>query len=258
MPMSLLLAVANLRARVQSYVLPFLSLPVETSRETALEVFINMNTSASPLKDFDIVVAQVEEATGESLHQKITDLLTTIPSAKDYGSIESLLLSVAALLLEKPPLKKTYLEEDFGTGLVKVWPQMSVGLKRGMQFLSEEAIFDEKSLPTEIALYLTCALWAVAADLKLDQEGNARSLIRKVLWRACYTNRYGKTSATRAYADFRSLASSSTRTSTDCRTSQRSRLQDGLAVRIGCHAQFWQRRCVEKPMTLRMGRRSTT
>ena len=206
MPMSLLLAVANLRARVQSYVLPFLSLPVETSRETALEVFINMNTSASPLKDFDIVVAQVEEATGESLHQKITDLLTTIPSAKDYGSIESLLLSVAALLLEKPPLKKTYLEEDFGTGLVKVWPQMSVGLKRGMQFLSEEAIFDEKSLPTEIALYLTCALWAVAADLKLDQEGNARSLIRTVLWRACYTNRYGKTSATRAYADFRSLA----------------------------------------------------
>lgn len=197
---------SDLRKRVQGYVLPFLSLPVETSRETALEVFINMNTSASPLKDFDIVVAQVEEATGESLHDKIKDLLNATPAAKDYGRIESLLLSVAALLLDKPPLKKTYLEDDFGTGLMKVWPLMSVGLERGMQFLSDEAIFEEKSLPSEVALYLTCALWAAAANLKLDQEGNARSLIRKVLWRACYTNRYGKTSATRAFADFRALA----------------------------------------------------
>lgn len=198
--------VGELRSRIQGYILPFLSLPVQTSRETALEVFINMNTSASPLKDFDIVVAQVEEATGESLHDKIKDLMTAIPAASDYGRVESLLLSVAALLLDKPPLKKTYLEEDFASGLMEVWPRMAVGLERSMQFLAEEAIFDEKCLPSEVAVYLTCALWAAAADLKLDQEGNARSLIRKVLWRACYTNRYGKTSATRAYADFRVLS----------------------------------------------------
>lgn len=205
MPKKLVIEVANMRGRMLNYVLPFLSLPVATSRETALEVFINMNTSASPLKDFDIVVAQVEEAAGASLHDKITDLVQSIPAAKDFGSIESLLLSVAALLLDKAPLKKTYLEQDFGGGLMSVWPQMSVGLERGLQFLADEAIFDEKSLPSEVALYLTCALWAVAANLKLDQEGNARSLIRKALWRACYTNRYGKTSATRAFADFKVL-----------------------------------------------------
>lgn len=196
---------SELRKRMQSYVLPFLSLPVETARETALEVFINMNTSASPLKDFDIVVAQVEEATGESLHENISDLLHSIPAAKNYGRIEGVLLSVAALLLDKPPLKKTYLEEEFGAGLMTVWPQVVAGLERGVQFLSDEALFDEKSLPSEVAVYLACALWAIAADLRLDQEGNARSLIRKVLWRACFTNRYGKTSATRAYSDFRVL-----------------------------------------------------
>lgn len=198
---------AELRKRMLSYVLPFLSLPVETSRETALEVFINMNTSASPLKDFDIVVAQVEEGAGVSLHDMIKDLLNAIPSANDYGSIESLILSVAALLMDKPPLKKTYLEAGFGTGLMEVWPRMSKGLARGIQFLGEEAVFNEKSLPSEVAVYLTCALWAVADHLQLDQEGNARSLIRKALWRACYTNRYGKTSSTRAFADFRVLAS---------------------------------------------------
>lgn len=198
---------SKLRTRLLGYVLPFLSLPVETSRETALEVFINMNTSASPLKDFDIVVAQVEEASGESLHQKIKDLLLATPAAGDYGRVENWLLSVGALLLDKPPLKKTYLEDDFGRGLMAIWPQISTGLQRGIQFLNEEAIFDEKSLPSEVALYLVCALWAKASHLRLDQEGNARSLIRKVLWRACYTNRYGKTSATRAYADFRVLSS---------------------------------------------------
>jgi hypothetical protein len=196
---------SELRKRVLSYTLPFLSLPIGTSRETALEVFINMNTSASPLKDYDIVVAQVEESIGESLHDKVENLLGSAPAAKDYGRIEDILLSVAALLLEKPPLKKTYLEHDFGAGLAKVWPSVVAGMERGLQFLSDEALFNEKTLPSDVAVYLTCALWGVAANLKLDQEGNARSLIRKVLWRACYTDRYGKTSATRAYADFRVL-----------------------------------------------------
>lgn len=196
---------SELRKRVISYTLPFLSLPIGTARETALEVFINMNTSASPLKDYDIVVAQVEEGNGKSLHDMVEDLLGSAPAAKDYGRIEDILLSVAALLLEKPPLKKTYLEHDFGKGLAKVWPSVVAGMERGLQFLSDEALFNEKTLPSDVAVYLTCALWGVAAHLKLDQEGNARSLICKVLWRACYTDRYGKTSATRAYADFRVL-----------------------------------------------------
>lgn len=196
---------AELRKRMLGYALPFLSLPVGTSRETALEVFINMNTSASPLKDYDIVVAQVEEGVGESLHEKVEALLQSVPAAKDYGRIEDNLLAITALLLDKPPIKKTYLAEDFGKGLASVWPKVIAGLDRGLQFLSEEALFNEKTLPSDVAVYLTCALWAVASNLKLDHEGNARQVIRKILWRACFTHRYGKTSATRAYADFKVL-----------------------------------------------------
>lgn len=196
---------SELRKRVLGYTLPFLSLPVGTSRETALEVFINMNTSASPLKDYDIVVAQVEEGVGESLHDKVEALLQWAPAAKDYGRIEDILLAMTALLLDKPPIKKTYLEEDFGKGLSSVWPKVVAGLERGLQFLSDEALFNEKTLPSDVAVYLTCALWAAASNLKLDQEGNARQVIRKVLWRACFTHRYGKTSATRAFADYKAL-----------------------------------------------------
>jgi hypothetical protein len=196
---------SKLRQRLQSYVLPFLALPVGTSRETALEVFKKMNTSASPLKDFDIVVAQVEEAVGESLHDKLADLLDAVPAAREYGRIEDLMLAVGALLQDKPPLKRTYLDDGFGKGLIGSWELLARGFARGTAFLEHEGLLNENALPSDVSVYLTCALWAVADGLKMDQAGNARQIIRKALWRACFTHRYGKTSATRAYADFRAL-----------------------------------------------------
>ena len=195
----------ELRQRVSGYVVPFLSLGVETNRETALDVFIKMNTSASPLKDFDIVVAQLEEASGQSLHDFVDELLEEQPAAKDFGKIEDIILSVGALVSGKPPLKKTYLEKDFGGELGENWPRIVNGFKKGLEFLRSEAIFNEKCLPTDVAVYLVCSLWADVPEHGLDFEGNARTLIRKALWRACYTDRFGKTSATRSYADHRTL-----------------------------------------------------
>ncbi|WP_203072221.1 DUF262 domain-containing protein [Falsiroseomonas ponticola] len=196
---------SDLRQRLGGYVLPFLELPASTARETALEVFKKMNTSASPLKDFDIVVAQVEEAVGESLHDKMADLLAAVPAAKAYGRIEDLILAVGALLQDKPPLKKTYLDDSYGKGLVGAWPQLEQGVRLGTEFLAQEGLLNADTLPSDVAVYLTCAMWSVAGGLKMDQAGNARQIIRKALWRACCTHRYGKTSATRAYADFRAL-----------------------------------------------------
>ena len=193
----------EIRQRVGSYMVPFLSLNVGTSRETALDVFIKMNTSASPLKDFDIVVAQIEEASGESLHNMVQELLEEVPAAREYGKIEDIILSVAALLAGKAPLKKTYLEKDFGAEVSRVWPKVIHGFKRGIPFLRAEAMYNEKSLPSDVVVYLICALWANIPEQGFDAEGNARTLMRKVLWRACFTERYGKTSATRAYMDYR-------------------------------------------------------
>lgn len=195
----------DLRQRIAGYVVPFLSLGVETSRETALDVFIKMNTSASPLKDFDIVTAQLEESSGQSLHGFVNELLEEQPAARDFGKIEDIILSVAALVAGKPPLKKTYLEKDFGGELGENWPRIVNGFSRGLEFLQGEAIFNEKCLPTDVAVYLVCALWSDIPEHGFDAEGNARTLLRKTLWRACYTDRYGKTSATRSYADYRTM-----------------------------------------------------
>lgn len=197
---------SKMRNRVASYPIPFLSLPVTTDKEVALNVFIKMNTSASPLKDFDIVVAQIEESMGQSLHDMIEELCLAVPQARDYGAIEDVILAVGALLLDQPPLKKTYLERAFGTGLSSVWDSLRVGLERGLSFLRDEGIFDEKRLPTDVAVVLTCALWARVPIDKPDAEGRSRTLIRKALWRTCLTDRYLKTSSTRTFADFKALS----------------------------------------------------
>lgn len=195
----------SLRSRTAKFRIPFLSLPSPTEKETALEVFINMNTSASPLKDFDIVVAQLEESTSRSLHEMIEELKDTVPQLREFGKVEDMALSVGALLNNKPPLKKTYLEKTFGKELETVWDDVVTGISRGIAFLQSEMIFNEKLVPTEVITYLTSALWAVPPEFGTDQEAQARKLIRKAVWRASYTDRYLKTATTRAFADFKSL-----------------------------------------------------
>lgn len=197
--------IMRLRQRLGSYAIPFLSLPVMTEQETALDVFIKMNTSASPLKDFDIVVAQLEGAVGDSLHDMIAELRGTVPDAADYGRLEDTALAIGALLNGKPPLKRTYLDPAFGQELAAVWNDVARGLKRGVGFLKDEAIFNERLLPTEVILYLTAALWANVPTDGVDQEGRARTLIRKALWRASFTDRYLKTATTRAFSDYKSI-----------------------------------------------------
>ncbi len=198
--------IAKLRSRVAAYKVPFLELPVGTSQETALNVFINMNTSASPLKDFDIVVAQLEGAVGNSLHEMVEDLKQRVPATAHFSKIEDLTLSVGALLLGKPPLKATYLDLEFGKAFAEIWTDVLTGIERGLNFLQDEGIYSDKLLPTEVAVYLVSALWARAPKTGGDEEGRARTLIRKALWRASFTDRYLKTAATRGYADFVRLA----------------------------------------------------
>lgn len=198
--------IMKLRQRVANYKIPFLSLPVGTEKETALEVFINMNTSAAPLKDFDIVVAQLEGAVGESLHDMMAELHQEVPQLKEYRNNEDIALSVGALLNGKAPIKKNYLEMDFGSEFAAVWPQIVSGVRRGVAFLQQEAMFSDKYVPTDVAVYLTSALWAPVPEHGGDDEGRARTLIRKALWRASFTDRYLKTAATRAFIDHREIA----------------------------------------------------
>jgi hypothetical protein len=195
---------ATLRQKFANFNLPFLSLPRTTAPDIALNVFIHMNTSATPLSAYDIVVAQVEAGTGRSLHDMVDELHAEVPHLEHYASAADLLLAVSALLQDRVPTRGTYLAKGFSGGVLDHWEISKRGIKRAVDTLEAERIYDGKRLPTDVVLYPLAALWAVAPE-GLDAEGEARNIILRYLWRAFFTDRYERTSATRSLVDFRQI-----------------------------------------------------
>lgn len=196
--------IAEIRSSVReifaTFNLPYLSLPVNTSKDTALDVFIKMNTSAAPLSTYDIVVAQVEAAMGQSLHELVGACRKACPGLVAYYEPEELVLYASALLQDKSPTNATYLAKGFGETLLAHWDELLRGVQRTVTFLEEERVLDAKRLPTDVVVPVLTALWARAPQ-GLDAEGRARTILRKYLWRAFFSNRYEKSTNSRALAD---------------------------------------------------------
>lgn len=195
---------ATIRQKFISFNLPFLSLPVTTQKGTALDVFIKMNTSAAPLTIYDVVVAQVEASLGKSLHDLVADTRIACPSVVSYYAPEELVLYASALLQGRAPTNASYMTKDFGAQLIANWDRLLTGVKRATDFLEEERIFDAARLPSDVVVPVLVALWADAPK-GLDAEGRARSLLRKYLWRAFFSNRYEKSTNSRALTDYNEL-----------------------------------------------------
>lgn len=201
-------AVTEIRTEIaqkfSSFNLPYLSLPVTTNKDTALDVFLKMNTSAAPLSRYDIVVAQIEADMGESLHDLVGKVREECPSIDFYYPVEELVLYASALLQARAPTSATYLAKDFGKQLLNNWEQLVSGVKRAAAFLEEEKLFDAARLPTDVVVPVVTALWAVA-PAALDGAGQARTVLRKYLWRAAFTNRYENSTTSRSLVDFNEL-----------------------------------------------------
>lgn len=198
--------IADVRQQLANFNIPFLSLPVATGKEIALDVFINMNTSATPLSAYDIVVAQVEAGMGESLHDLVANTKKSCPDIERYYEPEELVLAAGALLQGRVPSRINYLSDDFGKQLIENWDKYLKGIERTANFLQEERIFDAARLPTDVVVPVLVALWS-EVPIGLDAEGNARSIIRKYIWRAFFTSRYERSTATRSYADYDEIKS---------------------------------------------------
>ena len=117
--------VSLLRQKFASFNLPFMSLPVTTNKQTALEVFITMNTSAAPLSIYDIVVAQVEAGMGKSLHDLVADTRKVCPAISSYYAPEDLALYGSALIQGRAPTNATYMTKDFGEKLLGGCPRIA-------------------------------------------------------------------------------------------------------------------------------------
>lgn len=199
----LLKLIIDLREKISNFNIPYLNLPAETLPEVAIDVFIKLNTSYVRLTAFDIIVAQVEEATGQSLHQKLTELRLGVPEIEDYIDIESYILSVAALLQDKLPNQRGFFSLDLNT-MISEYYKIINGTKELVALLEEEKIYDNERLPTETILAPIAALFAEMPQ-NPDMAGNLRILIKKYLWRAFFSERYDRSIPTRILQDFREI-----------------------------------------------------
>ena len=196
--------VSTITREFATFNLPFLSLPATTTPQTALDVFIRMNTSAAALSVYDIVVAQLEAGLGRSLHDLVAETRQKHPSMDEYYGVEGLVLYANALLQDKQPVNATYMGKEFGQQLMADWDRFLVGVGKTVEFLEQERVFDERRLPTDVVIPALVALWALAPN-GLDAEGQARNTLRKYLWLSFFTNRYEKSTNSRVLEDFREL-----------------------------------------------------
>ncbi|MCP1169016.1 DUF262 domain-containing protein [Limimaricola litoreus] len=192
------------RNRVAKFSIPFLSLPLGTDRDAALDVFIKMNTQNTALSAFDIVVAQVEADMDASLHEKVEGLRAAIPEIAGFGDPGEIAMQVGAVIMGQPPNRATYLGKDFGANLASNWESIETGISRAVRFLAEEKVYDARTLPADPLLTLLAGYWASAPNGG-DAEGAARRLARRAFWTGAFSERYQKTSATRSALDCRQL-----------------------------------------------------
>ena len=195
--------ITTMRERVTHFNLPYLSLPAGTSKDVALQVFINMNTNSKPLSLYDIIVAEVESVADTSLHALEASLADKCPTAGRFGNVADLMLSTSALLQEKLPNRRGMIEMD-KKQLLQNWPKLERGLERMAAFLEGQGVVDAARLPTSAVLAVIAAAYELVPD-DGDFLAKAEKLLRRYLWSAFFTDRYENTAASRAFADFRGI-----------------------------------------------------
>lgn len=195
--------ISEKRETVRHFNLPYLRLPASTSKDIALSVFVNMNTNARPLTAYDIVVAELEGATGHRLKEMEAALEVELPRLSGYLSLDSAVLQTSALLQGKLPNQRGFYDMDYAV-FVQNWDRMKRGLRRAVQSVESMQIFDGERLPSAIPIPVIAALLADEAE-DGDRRAAVDKIVRRYAWRSYFTNRYGSTAATRAYADFRGL-----------------------------------------------------
>lgn len=195
--------IVDLQKQAIAYNLPFLRLDSNKPADVALDVFIKMNTSTVSLSDFDVIVAQFEAQTGESLHQLVENLRGSVPELVEYDSPQDVVLNVAALRSDRAPTRANYFKIDLDW-MADEWERLVAGVRWAVRCLQDENVWDSQRLPTVAVLPVLAALHDVVPE-KLDSAGNARIVARKYMWRAFLTRRYENTAATRSLQDLRGL-----------------------------------------------------
>jgi hypothetical protein len=195
--------IRDFRETIAHFNLPYLALPAQTSKATALKVFINMNTNSKPLSQYDIIRAEIEGVKGVSLDDYQNSLNEKYPNVRHYFELPFLILATSALMQDKLPNQRGMwdMRKD---KMVDNWEEMANGLSKMAAFMESQGIYDQNRLPTNAVLSVIAALYTHIPE-NLDARGNFEILLKKYLWSSFFTDRYENSAASHAFSDFVAL-----------------------------------------------------
>lgn len=192
--------IRDVRETITHFNLPYLALPSQTTKETALQVFINMNTNSKPLSQYDIIRAEIEGVKDVSLDDYQDALDQRYPAIQHYFELPFLILATSALMQGKLPNQRGMWDMS-KEGMVDNWDRMSLGLSKMATFMESQSIYDRSRLPTNAVLAVIAALYVDIPE-SLDSRGNFEILLKKYLWSSFFTDRYENSAASHAFNDF--------------------------------------------------------
>ena len=199
----LLNEIRDIRETITHFNLPYLALPSATSKETALQVFINMNTNSKPLSQYDIIRAEIEGVAGKSLDDLENHLRTQYPNVQYYERMSYMILATSALMQDKLPNQRGMWDMDKEI-MVQDWSKMEEGLSKMAEFLENEGIYDRQRLPTNAVLAVIAALYNIQPK-NVDEKGVFNKILKKYVWKSFFSDRYENSAASNAYNDYLAL-----------------------------------------------------
>ncbi len=197
--------IEKLRSRFGLARIPYLLLDQSIGQDEAIEIFIETNTSSVKLSHFDLAVAQMEQATEQSLQEYVDDVSQSIPGIKDLepSKVEDLVLKLECMHQGQKPTLSGYLRLNFQI-LKDHREARTEGIRWAVEILHGLKIWEAVQLPTAVPLRVVPALIDHLPGDSVERE-MAEALIKRYLWSAFLTDRYDRQANDRLKTDYDAL-----------------------------------------------------
>ena len=234
--------------------LQYCLLHANTDRDTAVDIFIDVNKSAVKLKDIDIAVALAEAEHEADLRTRVADYLDRSAEVGYYFSphrskaipeVAEWMLKVGCLKVREegkptglaprkihyPSAVGTLFREDSTVDEAGATPvesrlrQIEHDMDAALRFAAVRGAATKRTLPTWPPVHVIAALQDDVREVGAASREEAERLLSAFLWRGFVTKRYGHQAQDRLLEDYRALRDGLGALSTGT-PSRRSRITD--------------------------------
>ena len=196
----------KIKKTIGDTVIPYFHLERATLAESAIDIYLKLNTQSVVLTPFYEAVGKMYSETSHSLLKIIQNLESQVPLIRQMESNDpdNLFLKVACLKQNKTPTEGSYKKLDF-TDIYRDRKSIIKGIKWTVDFMNRLGVNKGKQLPSSIPLRALPAIHKSLESQSDSRKSTARKIINRYVWHAFFTKQYEKSASTRLKTDFDEL-----------------------------------------------------